>query len=117
MRFQSIMASLAGTRNGKHDRKPKASRQSTLSSVCGEHDTIAIDAAIKLERLAKRRLDKARATFEAAAQELSEAEKELTTAKKYTKSVKSCCKEKERVTWEHVMDKNDATTLRNRSNR
>ncbi len=61
-------------------------------SVGGEHDIIAIDAAMKYETLAKMRLDRARANMEAAAKELKEAEREVADAKKYTKSVKSYCK-------------------------
>lgn len=60
--------------------------------VGGEHDVIAIDAAMKYESLAKMRLDRARANVEAAAKELKEAERGVEDAKKYTKSVKSYCK-------------------------
>ena len=60
--------------------------------VGGEHDIIAVDAAMKLQTAAKERLTRARANFEAAATELKEAEREVADATKYTKSVKSYCK-------------------------
>ena len=60
--------------------------------VGGEHDIIAIDAALNYEALAKTRLDRAKTNVEAAAKELKEAERGVEDAKKYTKSVKSYCK-------------------------
>ena len=88
------------------NRKPKGKRQLALSSVGEDHDTIAIDAAMKLEGLAKMRLDKARTTFEVAAKELRDAEKDVTNAKKYTKIVKTslCLSE-----WELVKNEKEAT--------
>lgn len=47
---------------------------------------------MKYEAIAKARLDRARVTFEAAAKELKEAERQEADAKKYSKSVKSYCK-------------------------
>ncbi|KAK1742531.1 hypothetical protein QTG54_007096 [Skeletonema marinoi] len=74
--------------------KNSAKKIRLVDPVCvgGEHDIIAVDAAMKYETLAIMRLDRARVTFEAAAKELKEAEREVADAKKYTKSVKSYCK-------------------------
>lgn len=74
--------------------RTKNSRKGFVSPRCvgGEHDVIAIDAAMKYEILAKMRLDRARSNMEEAAKELKEAEREVADAKKYTKSVKSYCK-------------------------
>ena len=74
----------ANTNNSRKRASPRV--------VGGEHDIIAIDAALKYETLAKMRLDRARANVEAAAKELKEAERGVEDAKKYTKSVKSYCK-------------------------
>ncbi len=70
----------------------KKRRSVSPRCVGGEHDVIAIDAALKYETLAKMRLDRAKANVEAAAKELKEAERGVEDAKKYTKSVKSYCK-------------------------
>ena len=72
----------------------KNTKKQLAAPICvgGEHDIIAVDAAMKLQTAAKMRLDRARANFEAAATELKEAEREVADATKYTKSVKSYCK-------------------------
>lgn len=72
----------------------KNSKKRLVAPKCvgGEHDVVAVDAAMKYETAAKTRLDRARANFEAAATELREAEREVADATKYTKSVKSYCK-------------------------
>lgn len=66
------------------------------ASVGGEHDIIAVDAALKYEAIAKMRLERARRNFEDAATELKEAERGVADAKKYTKSVKSYCEKCQR---------------------
>ena len=66
------------------------------ASVGGEHDKIAVDAALKYEAIAKIRLERARSNFEDAATELKEAERGVADAKKYTKSVKSYCEKCQR---------------------
>ena len=72
----------------------KNSKKRLVTPVCvgGEHDVVAVDAAMKYEKAAKMRLDRARVSFEAAATELREAEREVADATKYTKSVMSYCK-------------------------
>ncbi|KAL7441738.1 hypothetical protein ACHAXM_008169 [Skeletonema potamos] len=65
-----------------------------VDPVCvgGEHDIVAVDAAMKYETLAKMRLNRARSSLEAAVKELKEAERQVADATKYAKSVKSYCK-------------------------
>lgn len=72
----------------------KNTKKRLAAPICvgGEHDIIAVDAAMKLQIAARMRLDRARANFEAAAKELKEAEREVEVSTKYTKSVKSYCK-------------------------
>ena len=72
----------------------KNTKKRLVAPICvgGEHNIIAVDAAMKLQIAAKMRLDRARANFDAAAKELKEAEREVEDATKYTKSVKSYCK-------------------------
>jgi hypothetical protein len=74
--------------------RQNATKKRLVDPICvgGEHDIVAVDAAMKYETLAKMRLTRARTTFEAAAKELKEAERQVEDAKKYTKSVKSYCK-------------------------
>jgi len=53
-------------------------------------DVVALDAAMKYKELAKRRLDAARTSFEAAVVELRAAEHGMQDAERYFKSLKSC---------------------------
>jgi hypothetical protein len=57
-------------------------------------DVVTMDAGLKYKDLAERRLNAARAAFEAAAVELRQAERGMNDAENYVKSLRSHCKSK-----------------------
>jgi hypothetical protein len=58
------------------------------------HDVVTMDAGLKYQDLAERRLNAARSAFEAAAVELRQAERGMNDAENYVKSLRSHCKSK-----------------------
>ena len=56
------------------------------------HNVVVLNAGMKYKDLAKRRLEDAQASFEAAAVELRAAEREMKDAERYVKSLKPHCK-------------------------
>ena len=56
------------------------------------HNVVVLNAGMKYKDLAKRRLENAQASFEAAAVELRAAEREMKDAERYVKSLKPHCK-------------------------
>ena len=73
----------------------KKEKQSTHNIITmhskGDDDTIAVEAALKLQGLTEKRLEAARKSVQAAAIELHNAETEFEDAKRYVKYVKSQC--------------------------
>jgi hypothetical protein len=78
--------------------KRKRKRRNGPQSDTAQHDVVALDAGMKYKELAKRRLDAARASFEAAAIELKAAENGMQDAERYVKSLRAHC--------EHVGNQN-----------
>lgn len=59
--------------------------------VGGEHNIVAVDAAMKYQTLAEKRFEAARASLVAAEKEFRDAENAREDAKKYVRSVKKYC--------------------------
>lgn len=70
------------------------------------HDVMTIGAGMKYKELAERRLNAARAAFEAAAVELRAAERGMRDAEKYVDSMRSLC---DKVNNQHEL--NDAVLV------